>query len=389
MVLSVNILLVGSTDRQLEDVLRACGMKAPSAAGTELAALAQPNAKQPDVLVLDLRDQTHLPTALPILKRHHPTTGVIIVTVKMDPALLLEAMRIGVTEVVTTVSEEDLKGAITRLMALKPAPAMAGQAYAFLGAKGGVGTTTVAVNVATALAKLEPGSTLLIDLHVANGDAAVFLGVEPRFSIVDALENTHRLDEAFFRNLVAHAKSGVHLLASSDRVMLTPVDVRRVRTILEFAERHYKYIVLDVPRSDTTVLDALETVSRIVVVANQELATVRSASRIAAALRQRYGKDKLSVVVSRADRLADIGHEDVERAVGSSVKHSFPSDYRRALQALNRGIPVTLENHNELASSFVKFARSLAGIEKPEKEKPASRFSLFGNRKGTSQESRS
>jgi pilus assembly protein CpaE len=126
-----------------------------------------------------------------------------------------------------------------------------------------------------------------------------------------------------------------------------------------------------------------------VVVANQELATVRSASRIASALRQRYGKDKLSVVVSRADRLADIGHEDVERAVGSSVKHSFPSDYRRALQALNRGIPVTLENHNELASSFVKFARSLAGIEKPEKEKPASRFSLFGNRKGTSQESRS
>ena len=79
--------------------------------------------------------------------------------------------------------------------------------------KGGVGTTTVAVNVATALAKLEPKSTLFIDLHVANGDAAVFLGAEPRFSIVDALENTHRLDEAFFRNLIAHAKCGVDLLA--------------------------------------------------------------------------------------------------------------------------------------------------------------------------------
>ena len=365
-------------------------MRSPSAAGTELAALAQPNAKQPDVLVLDLRDQTHLPAALPILKRHHPTTGVIIVTAKMDPALLLEAMRIGVTEVVANVSEEDLKGSITRLMALKPAPSIAGKAYAFLGAKGGVGTTTVAVNVATALSKLEPGSTLLIDLHVANGDAAVFLGVEPRFSIVDALENTHRLDEAFFRNLVIRAKSGVDLLASSDRVLLTPVDVRRIKTILEFAERHYKYIVLDVPRSDSAVLDALETVSRIIVVANQELATVRSASRIASALRQRYGKDKLSVVVSRADSLADIGHEDVERAVGSSVKHSFPSDYRRALQALNRGIPVTLENHNELAGSFVAFARSLAGIDKPEKkEKPAGRFSLFGSRKGASQESRS
>ena len=226
-------------------------MKAPvSAPARSWPRWPNPNAKQPDVLVLDLRDQTHLPAALPLLKRQHPTTGVIIVTVKMDPALLLEAMRIGVTEVVTNVTEEDLKAAIGRLMALRPAPSVAGKAYAFLGAKGGVGTTTVAVNVATALSKLEPGSTLLVDLHVANGDAAVFLGVEPRFSIVDALENTHRLDEAFFSNLVVHAKSGVDLLASSDRVMVTPVDVRRIRTILEFAERHYKYIVLDVPRSD-------------------------------------------------------------------------------------------------------------------------------------------
>ena len=140
--------------------------------------------------------------------------------------------------------------------------------------------------------------------------------------------------------------------------MVAPVDVRRIRTLLEFADAViYRHIVLDVPRSDAAVLDALEGVSRIVVVANQELATVRSASRMAAALRQRYGKDKLTVVVSRADRLAEIGHEDVERAVGSPVKHSFPSDYRRALQALNKGRPVTLENHNELSGSFVKFAR--------------------------------
>ena len=188
----------------------------------------------------------------------------------------------------------DLEAAINRLAAQRPVHRSAGWRFAFVGAKGGVGTTTVAVNVATALAKLEPGSTLLIDLHVANGDAAVFLGAEPRFSIVDALENTHRLDEAFFRNLIAKTKSGVDLLASSDRVMVTPLDVRRIRTLLEFAERHYRYVVLDVPRSDAAVLDALEGVTRIVVVANQELATVRSASRMAAALRQRYGKDKLT-----------------------------------------------------------------------------------------------
>ncbi len=77
------------------------------------------------------------------------------------------------------------------------------------------------------------------------------------------------------------------------------------------------------------------------------------------------------MVVSRADRLAEIGHEDVERAVGSPVRHSFPSDYRRALQALNKGRPVTLENHNELSGSFVKFAESLAGVEKARVERSA------------------
>ena len=362
--MSANILLVGSTDRQLEEALRACGMQAPSLPGSELAALAHPNASQPDVLVLDLRDQTHLPAALPLLKRQHPATSVLIVTPRLDPALLLEAMRVGVTEVVANITVEDLKAAISRLMTLKPTEKVAGRTYAFVGAKGGVGTTTVAVNVATAIARLQPGSTLLIDLHVANGDAAVFLGAEPRFSIVDALENTHRLDEAFFKTLIVHAKCGVDLLASSDRVMLSPVDARRIRTILESAERHYQHVVLDVPRSDAAVLDSLESVARIVVVANQELATVRSASRLATAMRQRYGKEKVTVVVSRADRLADIGHEDVERAVGSPVKHSFPSDYRRALQALNKGTPVTVENHNELSGSLTTFAQSLAGIEK-------------------------
>lgn len=364
-------------------MLRAGGMTAPPLAGSELATLAQPTARQPDLLVLDLRGQTHLPAALPLLKRHHPATSVLIVADRLEPALLLEAMRAGVTEVVAPpLVPADVQAAIGRLVALRPASGSAAKTFAFLGAKGGVGTTTVAVNVASALSALAPNSTLFIDLHVASGDAAVFLGAEPRFSIVDALENTHRLDEAFFRTLIVKTKCGVDLLASSDRVMVSPLEPRRVRALLEFAERHYRYVILDVPRSDPAALDGLEGVNRIVVIANQELATVRSASRLASALRQRYGKDKLGVVVSRADRLADIGHEDVERAVGTSVKHSIPSDYRRALEALNKGRPVTLENHNELSSSLTQFARALAGIEqKPKAERPAGRFSLFGNRK--------
>ena len=378
----VNLLLVGSTDRHVEDALRACGGHLRTAGVAELSALAQPGARQPDILVVDLRDQTALPGALPSLKRQHPNTGVIIVASRLEPALLLEAMRSGVNEVVSDpLSQAELEAAIARLMAHRSTPEAAGLAFAFLGAKGGVGTTTIAVNVATALAALAPQGTLLIDLHLSNGHAALFLGAEPRFSIVDALENTHRLDEQFFRSLVVKTKSGVDLLASSERVMLAPVDVRHVRTLIEFAARQYKYVVLDLAVTDSAMLDSLEPVSRIVVVSNQELATVRSTSRIASALRQRYGKDKLTIVVSRSDRLAEIGYDDVERAVGSPVKHVIPSDYRRALQALNRGRPLTLDNHNELAGTFVRFARSLAGLDSPAAPARGSgRFSLFGTR---------
>jgi pilus assembly protein CpaE len=358
----IQVSLVGSTDRLLEQMLRDCGTTVAQLPGSDLAALAQSGAKQPDVLIIDLRDQSHVPSALPILRRQHPTTGTIIVASRLDPVLMLEAMRAGVTECVAEpVTRAELEAAIARVIAQRPAGGT-GMVFAFLGAKGGVGTTTAGVNTATVLAKVDPNKTLLIDLHLANGDAAVFLGAEPRFSIVDALENTHRLDEAFFKTLVVHTKSGVDLLASSERPMVSPVDSRRIRSLLEFAATHYRFVVLDVPRSDTSVLDSLESVTKIVIVANQELATVRNASRISAAFRQRYGADKVSVVISRSDRLAEIGNEDVERAVGGRVTHAFPSDYRLALQALNKGKPITLDNHNELSASFQKFARELAGL---------------------------
>jgi pilus assembly protein CpaE len=240
-----------------------------------------------------------------------------------------------------------------------------------------VGATTIAVNVATALAKGKPGSTLLIDLNIACGDAAVFLGSEPRFSVLDALDNVKRLDAAYFKGLVVHSKSGPDLLGASGRPITGGFDVKRLRDVLDFASQMHRYVVLDVPRSDTAVLDSLEGATKIVLVANQELATVRSASRMAATLRHRYGQDRLSLVLTRTDRRAEIGHEDVERTVGLDVSHTFPSDYRLALQAMNKGRPIVVDNHNDLSSAFIAFAKDLAGTAPRTDEKPVGR-SLFG-----------
>jgi Flp pilus assembly CpaE family ATPase len=75
--------------------------------------------------------------------------------------------------------------------------------------------------------------------------------------------------------------------------MVTTIDAQRVRALVEFASRHFDHVVLDVPRSDSAILDALEAASHVVIIANQELSTVRGAARMGTALRQRYGKEKV------------------------------------------------------------------------------------------------
>src|SRR4029079_6481408 len=102
------------------------------------------------------------------------------------------------------ITAPDLALAIERVTSIRPAN-VHGHIFAFIGAKGGVGTTTIAVTCAGDLAHgAEDERTLLMHFPLSYGDAAVFLGAEPRFSVADAMENTHRLDEAFFESLVVH-----------------------------------------------------------------------------------------------------------------------------------------------------------------------------------------
>lgn len=367
----IHATLIAPQDRQLEETLRALGLQVSRGTLESVAS------KRTDVVVVDLRGEKGLPPAIAALKRHHPDMGVVVVVSALDPALLLEAMRAGVSEVLPEpLAAEDVRRAIERVTE-KRMQAEPGQVFGFVGAKGGVGTTTVAVNVATALGlSSKPARVLLMDLHQMGGDAAIFMGAEPRFSVMDALNNMHRLDETFFRTLVVQTAPNTDLLASSERPVAGVFERERIQRLISFASTVYKQTVIDLPQSDAAVLDVLDELTTIYVVANQELATVKSASRLAATLRDRYGRDKVTLILSRSDRHAEIGREDVERAVGAPVTHMFPSDYRVALQALNKGRPVAFDNHNELSSSFKRFAHSLAGIRI---ERSSSRSSgLFG-----------
>lgn len=371
------VLLVGSRDTQLSQLLASAGYTVRAIDVAALASIGR-STGVPDVLVVDTREGNGIPVSLPMIKRSQPLMGVVLVAASLEPTFLLEAMRAGVNELVAEpLTQADLEKAITRVLGARP-QLETGKIFGFVGAKGGVGTTTVAVNVAAALSRLERGTrTLLADMHLAGGDGAVFTGVEPKFSVLDAIENTHRLDPTYLSGVVNEIGTEFDLLASSDRTFAGQVDPARIRTVLDFLATQYRYVVADLPRSDAAVLDALDQVATIFVVANQELATVKSGARLAATLRQRYGRDKVKVVLSRSDRQADIGASDVARVIGSEIAHTFPSDYRVALQALNKGRPLVLDNDSELAESFKTFAERLSG-RKRDDAPAATRGGLFG-----------
>jgi pilus assembly protein CpaE len=366
--------IVGPRDPKLEELVRASGRVTTVTWVSDLSPLVDAKASQPDVLLVDLRRAPVVPPQLAALKRQHPATNVILLAATLDPAVMLEGMRAGVNECIAEpLRQADIDAAFTRLFG-QNSKGVVGPVFAFVGAKGGVGTTTTAVNVATTLTKLSASGALFIDLHLAYGDAAVFLGADARFSVLDALENLHRLDAQFLKSLVCRTVSGLELLASADRPTTRVPDVRRIGSVIQLAASHYAYTVLDVPRSDLAVLDSLDHVANIVVVANQELATVRNAGRMAAALRARYPKTSVMTVINRTDGRSEINHQDVEKVVGSTIAHQVPSDYRRALTAMHQGRPLALDNHNQLSASYTALARDLAGVEAKKSERATGGF---------------
>ena len=234
-------------------------------------------------------------------------------------------------------------------------PEQPGQVFAFVGAKGGVGTTTLAVNTGGDAGARAPGREVLLDRPARRPwrRRAVLLGVEPRFSVLDALENVHRVDESFFSGLVEKTKAGRRpaRIVGSDAA-----GARSTRSafhaLLDFAARKYRYTVLDVPRSDMAMLDALEAASTVVVVTSQELPSLRSAGRLAHMLRTRYGAARVKAVVNRFDRKAEIAprrHRAGHRRHGQAL---IPSDYRVARRGAERRPAGRRSSQSRLADAF-------------------------------------
>jgi pilus assembly protein CpaE len=353
-----------SNDERLPEVFKACGMKATRLTEAEARTLGK-TADAPAVLVLDVRPHHQLAPWVNDVQKKQPGLAVVVIVSTLDTRFILEAMRAGIKECLPEpITPQALDEAVRRLVVGEQRE-RSGQVVAFVGAKGGVGTTTLAVNTAAAVAKTAGSPPLLIDLHVARGDAALLMGAEPRFSVLDAFENLHKVDESFLAGLVEKTQCGAHVLASTARPVNVATSPTATRTLLELAARRYRITVLDVPRTDPAMLEALDPATVIAVVTSQELSAVRGAAATVATLRQRYGSQRLRVVINRYDKNGPVSAKDIAKVVGEPVACQIPSDYRVAAEAINVGRPIVSED-GRLARALRAAAGELVNVGKTE-----------------------
>ncbi len=347
-----------------------------------------------DVFIVDIRSDVSSGMAtIERLRATHSAVAIFAVAGTSEPELILQAMRAGANEFfpwpasgIARSTEESFQGAIRKTAARRDAASAGARqpcvTHVFLGAKGGAGTTTVAVNCAVELARMTKRPTAILDLKPCLGEVALFLGVRPRFTLLDAIENLHRLDRDFLRELMSRHKSGLDILAGSEQFdRPNAQDAVAIEELLRVLGKLYDYIVVDAGNMiNACAVAALYAADTVFLVANPDVPSIRNAQRLVDRARQLgAGSERIKVLLNRISDQHLIAPKQIETALGYGIHHSFTSDYRTVSTALNSGVPLTLTNHSELSAQFGAFARQLIGLEeaKAEPERKRAFLNLF------------
>jgi pilus assembly protein CpaE len=376
--------------RQVARLVRACGVPVGIVEGRSAEGIG------PDLVVVDIRsDASSGMAAIERLRSSSASLAIFAIAAAAEPDLILQAMRAGANEFfpwntaegtqAARAFEESFHGAVRRTAARREAATAGAKppcvTHAFLGAKGGAGTTTVAVNCGVELARLTKRPTIVVDLKACLGEVALFLGVRPRFTVLDAIENLHRLDKDFLKELVAKHKSGLDILAGSEQFdRPNQQDAGALEELLRVLAKTYDYVIIDAGNViNSCVAAALYTADTIFLVTNPDVPSIRNAQRLVDRVRQLgAGSERVKVLLNRVSDQHLIAPKQIETALGYGIYHAFSSDYRTVSTALNSGVPLALTNNSEIAAQFDNFTRQLVGMVEETKPEPERKRVFLG-----------
>lgn len=263
---------------------------------------------------------------------------VIVIGPRKDADLILRAMREGAKEFVLAGDDESLKR-VLRDHARPPRATGFGTIYAVFPAKGGVGATTVATNLAGTL-QARGERTCLVDLNLNMGDVLAFLDLAGGYSIADVIGNMGRLDRELLDATLLRHDSGIHVLAQSHRIEESDrVDAEGIAQALQFLRQHYSAVVLDGLRSfDDVSVAAVDASDQIVLLVSQEVPAVRDAKRCVGLFKRLGSEGKLKLVVNRYQKVNEINLGVISETVGLPVAATIANDYPAVIRAVNKGV---------------------------------------------------
>jgi pilus assembly protein CpaE len=309
------------------------------------------------------------------VKQAAPDLYVIASNYHADGETVIASLRAGANDfLVQPLKRIEFRDAMARLERTPRRTSVTtsrlGKVYSFLGVKGGVGTTTLAVNFAGVLAQRKQ-QVVLVDLDFTANECAMQTGTSPQHSLTEVGENLSRMDQALFEGFVTRDPLGFFLVGPPDQVEQRPIFTEPMfREFANFLVEKYESVVIDAGRwlSDEVALAALQSSSTVFVVLTQDLAAIRNAQRyIAALMRLGFNQDQIKTVVNRYQKkpganLATL--EQIQSTLNQTVFYGILSS-PAASAALNKGRPFVADREAaaDLNRAFRAFVDKATGAK--------------------------
>jgi pilus assembly protein CpaE len=336
----------------------------------------------PDAVLIDLDSDPE--SALELVENIcvQSAATVMVFSEKADPELLVRCMRAGAREFLSfplapVVMEEALVRASARRPQAREVKKAAGNLLTFMSSKGGAGATMLACNFAVSLAKESGKKTLLIDLDLPLGDAALNMGITAEFSTIDALQSAERLDARFLDQLLVKHSSGVSVLAAPGRFLQYQASPEAIDWLLYIARQQFDYVVVDLgSKLDLMATAAYREASTFYLVTQSSIPELRNSNRL---VQQFFagGVPKLEIVINRYEsRTLGVSDEHITKALTRPAQWKIPNDYASVRKMQINATPLVLAD-SAITRQIRLMAKSVAGGDAaPEPKKKG--FKLFG-----------
>ena len=323
----------------------------------------------PDVVLVEIGRDVKTPLEFAgKLHRLSPAVCIIAISGYQEPGpdLLMQAMRSGVREFLSPpIDPMIVREMLERLVKQKGIPQSdTEKLIVVVGAKGGVGTTTVSVNIAVQLARGAGKRVVVIDFGRPLGHCGLLLDLETRFSFRAAVESLDRLDSHLFSGLLATHKSGVHVLAGAsnpdDWDRMTPASLARVVNV---AQSSFDYVVVDLGcNASSEWAPVLRLARQVILVTETNVTGLWSLERVVSMLRSvGVESGRLRLVINRWHKPDEEALKAFEKRIKLPIFERLPNDFKAVSRAVNMGAELSRGQNDQLVQKFRSIADQLSG----------------------------